>query len=330
MFLCCSTLGANQGLSDLVTEFGIFSSSDVTLTTYSVNRGNVYAGGNLQVDFGYGIQRPTANLGSMYTRGNYSQGSLSEVRGNVFANGSATLTGSAKVIGNVVRGGAMTLDPSASVSGTTTQQSNSVGLISLPAATTFVPGLNNVVATDNLALNPGSYRDVSVTQSSRILTLTSGDYFLKSLTLATSTTLNLQLTGTPLRVFIQQDANFGTGLQFTVNGIGVGTNNANLPVSLAQNVLFESHSDVSIPAGFLSEFFGTIFTPFGGVDMSLQDMHGSIISAGPIVGNVYLDSRPSALVQPVPEPSSILLALLSMVIVVSKRKRYSAMVPVTV
>ncbi len=32
-------------------------------------------------------------------------------------------------------------------------------------------------------------------------------------------------------------------------------------------MLFESHSDVMIPAGFVSKFFGTIFTPFGGVSM---------------------------------------------------------------
>ena len=48
-----------------------------------------------------------------------------------------------------------------------------------------------------------------------------------------------------------------------------------------------------MPGGFTSEFFGTIFAPFGNVTVDLQDMHGSILGKGVVSAEVYLDHRAS-------------------------------------
>ncbi|TWT85136.1 hypothetical protein CA13_66180 [Planctomycetes bacterium CA13] len=133
----------------------------------------------------------------------------------------------------------------------------------------------------------------------------------------------MALNGDPLRVFVEQDADFGTGLQFAVNGVDVGEEDAGLAVGLAEQVLFESHSDVLINSGFTNEFFGTIFTLFGGVTMNVSDMHGSIVSSRPIVGNVYLDTHASSLlsVSSVPEPSSILAILMGRLFPLLRRRK---------
>jgi hypothetical protein len=290
----------------VVTDFGIISQSDVTLESYSTVQGDVYAAGNLTTEFGYGIQRPDRTLGNMYTRGNYTQGLLTILNGNVFANGNVDLDGSARVNGNIAYGGTFSKSTTAQVSGSLSNTPNTVGVVTFPVATSFVAGTTNIHATADISLAPGSYRDFS-TAIQRTVTLSSGDYFFKSLDLGSSNELNLQIGNGPLRIFVEQDAIFGSGLEVTVNGVTIGENLDAATAALASNVLFESHSDVLIDAGFLNDFFGTIYTPFGGVTMDLQDMYGSIIAAGPVTGNVYLTTQASSLlnIQAVPEPTSV-------------------------
>ena len=71
-------------------DYAIVGQSTVSLNSYSTALGNVYAADDLTLEFGYGIQVPSQNAGSFFTRGDFVENSLSDVNGNVAANGNLT------------------------------------------------------------------------------------------------------------------------------------------------------------------------------------------------------------------------------------------------
>ncbi len=260
-------------------DYSIFGASDVFLNTYSVVHGDVYSGDDLTLKFGYGIQRPLQNVGSMYAFGDYTQESLSQVNGNVRANGFASLLGSAAITGSMVTGSAA-----------------SVPQIALPPATSFQHGTQNLVLESDHVLAPGAYGDVLCTGLFESLTLSSGDYYFETLRTNSSTTIHLNMTNGPVRIYSTGDIHFSSGLSFTVNGIDVSSESEDLDSSLASQVLFETHGAFQVDSGFLSQFYGTIFAPQGVVDVDLQDMYGSILASGRIDAEVYLEHVPSTLI----------------------------------
>jgi hypothetical protein len=295
------------------TDYAVFSNSSVQLTSYSTVLGPVYSGGNLTLNFGYGIQRPPQNAGDFYARGNFVEESLSEIAGNVFANNNVTLNGSARVNGNVVYGNQYIPNASSRVTGSVTQQPNSVAAVSLPPATTFTPGLFDFIRNTDFTLPPGSYGVVEQNGSFKNVRLSSGTYYMRSLSLLNSTSLYLDFTGfEPIKVYVQDDIFLDSGFDVFVNNVAVGNGNVGLQTGFAGLTLFETHGDFSMDSGFLSYFYGTIFAPNGSVSIDVEDMFGSILAGGPITGNGYISLRSS---QVIPEPSTV--ALLGIVALVS-------------
>jgi hypothetical protein len=277
-------------------DYAVFSGSDVELTSYSTAIGPVYSGGNMRLEFGYGIQRPSQNSGDFYARGNFVQESLSEVRGKVSANGSVTLQGSADVIGSVVYGTQFSKSMSSDVSGTVTQHAGSVAAVSLPPATTFSPGFFDAIHSDSFTLAPGSYGVVEQNGLFESVTLSSGVYRMKSLTLLNSTSLYLNFNGLePIKIYVQGDIALDSGFSVFVNGVEVGNGSNGLQTGYAGLTLFETHGDFTVESGFLNYFYGTIFAPFGSVTMDFQDFYGSVLASGPVTGNAYVSLRESQL-----------------------------------
>lgn len=285
------------------TDFAIFSTDNVVLG--GVIRGDVYSGRDLNVEFGYGIQDQDLNAGDMFAFGNYTQGSLSTVDGSVFANGNATLEGSAEILADLTYGGLLNIGSSADVEGVTQQQPNTVDAIGIPSASEFSAGTEDVISDSSISLAPGAYRDLAMTGLFDQIVLTSGTYYFRSLNFQTGTTVSLQIIDNePINVFLEGDADFGTGLNFFVNGVEIGTPLGNSVADLASLVIFESHGNFTVAGGFLNYFFGTIFAPDGNVTVDAQFMHGSIISGRPMSVDVHLDHQPSFYLngQPVPGP----------------------------
>ena len=136
------------------------------------------------MQFGYGIQEPQQNAGNMYTQGNFSLASLSQITGNVAANGSVSLDGTAKVTGNVMYGTNITYTSSAnrsSISGSLNQAANFVPSVALPTPTAFSAGSADITTGGDLILAPGSYHNLNLNGLYQNLTLSSGIYCLNSI-----------------------------------------------------------------------------------------------------------------------------------------------------
>ena len=263
-----SSASATIGVSPDFRDYAIVAADDVVLQTYSVVNGDVFAADDLTLEFGYGIQRP--NFGSMYAGGSIAPSSWVNVTGTVQAFSSA------------------------------------IPAMTLPVATSFLPGTLNISDNDGFTLLPGSYGDVAYTGLFDDIYLSSGNYYLKSLQILNSCDVHLDLTNGPIKVFIKDDFRVERYMDVFVNGVEI---NESTPVSinqLASQVLFEVHGEADVDAGPIGAFFGTLFAPYGGVDIVARDVYGSIIANGSVNAETYLTYRPSQFLA-VPEPGAILL-----------------------
>jgi autotransporter-associated beta strand protein len=271
-------------------DYAIVGESTVSFGAYATVLGDVYGAGDITLGSGYGIQRPSLNSGNFYTRGNFIQSSGFPENTSVAANGNVTVSpnGFGSIVGPVQYGGTV----SGSITGTTTHVQNSVPVVALPTAPTFTYGSQKVNAPGNLTLSPGSYGDVSFSGFYPSLTLSSGDYYLKSLNAGSSSsvrTLNLNITNGPIRVFSDGDISFGNALDVYVNGVKINTNitTPQAQGSLASSVLFESNHNINV-SGFIGSFVGTLFAPNGSVTLDTQEWYGSVLAGGPINEKGYL------------------------------------------
>jgi hypothetical protein len=180
----------------------------------------------------------------------------------------------------------------------------------LPLPTSFVPGTMNVNATNNLALSPGSYGNVAESTDFDTVTLSSGNYYLNSLTLSSGDTLDFNIVSNqPINIYSLGNISIASGLNIEVNGVPYTSPTSGVNDALAQLVTFETDGNFTNPAGFVSHFFGTIYAPDGNINMQLNYMEGQLIAGGSITGTGYIDFQPSARLQstPVPEAASIVL-----------------------
>ena len=112
--------------------------------------------------------------------------------------------------------------------------------------------------------------------------MSSGDYYLKSLNVLSSSYLYLNVTNAPIRVFVQGNINFDGYLTAYLNGQSSGTS------SLASLVLFQTGGNFNLAGLDLYEFYGTVFAPSGSVSLSVGQMDGSIMSSGSVSATTYL------------------------------------------
>ena len=294
LFLPVPILHTSSALGAISTnwqDYAIVGQSTVSLNTYSTVLGDVYAGGNLTAQFGFGIQEPSQNAGNMYTRGNFFEDLGSQVTGNVAANGIATLNySSARLNGNLTYGGNVVYGNGASrsqITGAVTQAANAVALVPLPAPTTFSIGTNNITTSSDLTLAPGSYGDVNFNGLYDNLYLSSGNYYLKSFTAPSSSYIHLDLTNGPIRFYVQGNTTFSTYSHLYVNGTEVSSSMTPAQRSLASNVLFETHGNFSF-SNPIGGFFGTIFAPYGTVNLEVEQAYGSILAGGAVNSEAYV------------------------------------------
>ena len=293
----------------IAASYAVSAGTGLELQSYSAVNGDIYSGGAATLDFGYGIQVPSFK-GNVKSVGNVSVGSLSDLTGNVNTNGSLTFTGDGELIGNAVYGTTLSLAPESSISGIATHQTNSVQNPAFPLPTVFTPGTMNVTATNNLVLSPGSYGDVTESTDFDTVSLSSGNYYLKSLSLNIGDTLAFNIVNNqPINIYSQGNISIASGLNIVVNGVPFTSPASGVDDTLARLVSFETDGTFTNPAGFLNYFFGSIYAPDGNINMQFDYMEGQLIAGGSITGTGYIDYQPSArlLAAPVPEPASAAL-----------------------
>jgi len=325
-----STASAQLGSDAKATDFAIYAGQMATLDTYSTVLGDVYARENISVEFGYGIQRPSRNLGNFYAVEDIvTTSSLIDINGDLFANRDIEFLDGTDVVGNATYGRSISANASDVVTGVVTQASNTVASIAMPDTTDFVAGSVDYDLADQQVVNlaPGSYRSVDLSGSSLDeLHLTSGDYFLRNLTLGISTDLHLDLTGGQINVYVEDNVNLGTGLQLFVNGtefVDPGDNPPPSFVDLASDVTWEVHGDFEIGSGFLNEFFGTVYTPDGNISVDTEAFYGAMIAGRNVSGDFYLEHFASNRLTAIPEPAAAFVLLLGGVTVICSRRRMS-------
>jgi hypothetical protein len=98
-------------------------------------------------------------------------------------------------------------------------------------------------------------------------------------------------------------------------------------LALASQLCLESHGNVIIdgPAAANSEFFGTVFAPYGSISTGANDKFiGSLLSGGTanLAFNSNLTYEPSAYVATlaVPEPASAALAMVGGILLLRRRR----------
>jgi hypothetical protein len=257
--------------------------------------------------------------------------------------GSAThvqVDGASTVNGTIVSGDSFQAANSVTVTGTITNPGafttgsnfNNPGgrivampdLPTLPAATVFSSGgahyTLNGTATGNslgnsvtLTLAPGSYGVVRVGGTST-LNLSSGDYYFDKIWTTNSPTLNLDLSGGAINIYVTDQVLFG-------NNVKVNLVNGGSP----SDVYMEVHAlGTAFNAAGGSDWIGTVYAPYGSIAFGAGSgtglVQGAFYAGGEIevkhgISFDYTPPPPVIVESPdvaVPEPATALLGVMGL------------------
>ncbi len=267
---------------------GIFALGSIDLGAFN-QAGNIAADGDVTL-------RPSAR-----------------VLGDVGSNGNVSLETAAQVVGHVTHAGTLTVAPLASVG------SSSVGatvvlpkfypgvfmpVTPTPPVSAAPPTVLPLFASQTLA--PGHYSDL-ILQGSNDVFLSAGDYFFNNINMTgTFADLHLDLTGGPIRIFVNDDVTFNR-LSVLVNGVAQASAN---PL-LAADVVLEAHGDIVLSG----EFFGGVFAAKGIATLeSLTEVIGSVVAADEVIaeGSADVTYVRNNYLTAVPEPSALALGVLGL------------------
>jgi hypothetical protein len=237
----------------------------------------------------------------------------------VVANGSASIGGDTYIWGTL-DAASYTLGTGAGVSGVATAPSSKTfPLISMPAATDLT-GFNPTQGNQTIPGNGGSltlapntlataYGDVEADNQNETLILSSGDYYMNSISVAGGFTLRVDLTGGAVNIYILGNADFtAQGIQLEVKGTGTGGNF--VPIAdapqLAELIYLETQGDFAM--GGENFWGGTVYASLGDVNIGQYiDWFGAAYAFDTIDIADHGTWNYVPLAAPIPEPASMFL-----------------------
>lgn len=272
--------------SGSIVNGDIHASGDVTLGSGSVVNGNVRAGGNVilkassavingNIDaFGYILlESGTSVNGYVHTKGPVTlKSSFSEINGSVEIDGDLNLSWDVSVNGSVNLSGSVKNFEQADYVGHINKVDDSTELAELidpeypegvnavqnPPLQTFFAGTDKEIYSTNMDLSPGIYGDIIIENNgskTTMVTLSSGDYYFKSLVFKTGTKINLDLESNgDINIFVEDDVNLGSNYQFLVSGKSISS----VEKEKASRVYLETHGKFTLPSN--SDWFGTVLS----------------------------------------------------------------------
>ena len=250
----------------------VVANDDLDTKAGSQVTGNAHSGGNATIGQGATLNGNLTSNGevdlktdgrvtqNVLTNSDYIGGNNSQTNGNVGANGNVLLKPDARVDGHVTHGGDLTVQSGASVgsssSGSSVVSPESFDTPDLPAPTVFSAGGSdiNTGTGESTVLTPGSYGALDLGEGNSLF-LTSGTYFFESINTQDGLDLNIDLAGGDIEVFVEDDASFGSHLDFQLTG------------GDANDIFTEVHGSFLTRSD--SEWFGTLYTPFD--DMTIGE-----------------------------------------------------------
>lgn len=291
--LCAGTTATldQSSVSGALTALG-----NVQLKYASTVGGSIYSGGNV-------VMADSVSVGGDINAQGYEQfGYANAIGGNAYANGNITFSGTASTIAkSAYSGGTITLSWASKIANTAVAATavnvvsgSSVGTalvsssyppnikpiaptscttVTAPTPATFSAGTKNVsvawgATTYNTSnpLAPGSYKNLTLSGSSP-LTLTAGTYYFNSISLGYGSTLNLDLSGGDITIFVvgAVDLNMTSGINVSTDG-STWQGMTSVDKAYAARVYLEAHDAIKLE--WATNWYGTLFSTksitFGG------------------------------------------------------------------
>lgn len=263
-----------------LTKFGIFGKEGVSISNSTTIVGSVGTHGSLMLSVNSvsitgnlvtsGAFRGSNNSklnGNLYTRGNIDLANSFEINGDVYTNGNVKMSNSSRINGNISHPSGTTITTYNSARYNSQSEGGApytMFLTTLPPAESFTPGSEDInlhgSQTRNLA--PGHYGDLNLSNSSRAY-LSSGTYYFNSITLSNTSSLNIDLSGGPISIYVKNKVQLSNSSAFNYLNAGAagGADKVYLEVTY-------SGSGYGFICSNSVNWKGTIYAPNSGISFS--------------------------------------------------------------
>ncbi|KUG27908.1 hypothetical protein ASZ90_002238 [hydrocarbon metagenome] len=302
------TIGSNNA----IVKGSVYAGGKVTLNSSAQVLGDIHAGGNVDLNWSSTVG------GGVITYGNVTVANAAKVQGNVDAGGKITVNWGGTIVGDAIAGGKAEINSGGSARSASSNVSAPPRLtptaptacaeVEKPPLQTFSAGTTPVSAqygkytlSPGMSLSPGTYGILDIA-GKNILTLHGGTYTFTSMSVAWLHTLQLDLSGSDITIFVVGDVSYGGDVTINVSSDGVNYDTMwNVDPALAAKVYLETHGNFT--SGEQGKWFGTIlaknniaFTggkdPYGRVKVigSLATVDGKITLSDEF-SNIYVKSN---------------------------------------
>lgn len=263
---------------------------EVSAPATSTISGNVMALGDVALGFDSSLD------GSLETEGDATLPLNVAVGGNILANGTVALGNNVGVDGNVVYGTGYSEGTNVEIDGSLSQGATTVSPptfngVALPAAQPIFAGSGTLSDGDagtgiGSPLAPGQY---GILEADEIY-LTAGTYSFSEIDVSARAELYLDLSQGAIQILVEGDVSFLNSvrsLEVLISEDGVSAEEMeDATESLASLVWLETHGTFRI--GNSSDWFGSVYAPYQGIDANRLSVVGALYAGGHIDGDPNL------------------------------------------
>ncbi|MEF3697947.1 hypothetical protein [Desulfolutivibrio sp.] len=275
------TIGSNAA----IVKGSIYAGGKVTLNSSAQVLGEIHAAGNVDLNWSSTVG------GGVFTYGNVTVANAAKVQGDVNAGGKITVNWGGTIVGDARAGGKADINSGATVGSAssyvaapprlTPTAPTACAEVETPPLQTFSAGTTPVSAqyekypsSPGKDLPPGTYGALDIA-GKNILTLHGGAYTFQSMSVAWLHTLQLDLSGDDITIFVVGDVSYGGDVTINVSSDGVNYGTMwYVDPALAAKVYLETHGN--FVSGEQGKWFGTVLAKKNIVFSGGKDPYGRV------------------------------------------------------